>query len=61
MSLLMLLIVLLILSTFFGSWGSGQPWGGPRSWSPLGVVLVVLLCLWLTGNLAGVGHGLRIR
>ncbi len=61
MSLLGLLIVLLVISVVFGAWGGGQPWGGPRTWSPLGVVLVVLLVLWLTGNLSGVGHGLRLR
>jgi hypothetical protein len=55
MSILTLLIVLLVLSAVFGAWR--HPTGGYVGWSPLGVVLVVLLCLWLTGNL-GV-HGLR--
>jgi hypothetical protein len=58
--MLMLLIVLLVVAAVFGAFGSGQPWGGTRSWSPLGIVLVILLILWLTGNLGGVGH-LRLR
>jgi hypothetical protein len=61
MSLFMLLIVLLIVAAVFGSWGRGQPWGGPFAWSPLGLVLVILLILWLTGNLNGLGHVHRWR
>lgn len=60
LGMLTLIIVLLVVAAIFGTWGHGQSWGGPRSWSPLGVVLVILLCLWLTGNLGG-GEHLRLR
>lgn len=61
MSLLMLLLVLLVVAAVFGSWGGAQPWGGPLTWSPLGLVLLVLLILWLTGNLNGLDHVHRWR
>ena len=53
--MLTLLIVLVVLSAVFGGWGHSRY--GYRGWSPLGVILVVLLLLWLTGNLGG--HVLR--
>jgi hypothetical protein len=52
--MLTLLIVLLVLSAVFGGWGHTRSWGY-RGWSPLGIILVLLLVLWLTGNLGG-GH-----
>ena len=59
MSLLTLLIVLLVVSVFVGGWGHTRDWG-PYGWSPLGIVLVIFLVLWLTGSL-GTGHGFRLR
>jgi len=56
--MLTLLIILLVLSAVFGGWGHRR-WGY-TGWSPLGIVLVLLLLLWLTGNL-GLGHGVRVR
>ena len=50
--MLTLLIVLLILSAIFGGWGHSR--FGYTGWSPLGIVLVILVVLFLTGNL---GHG----
>lgn len=54
MSLLTLLLILLLVAVVFGGWGYGYvspraPWVG--AWSPLGLVLLVLLLLYLTGNL----------
>lgn len=51
--MLTLLIVLLILSAVFGGWGHRR--FGYTGWSPLGIVLVILVVLFLTGNL-GSGH-----
>jgi hypothetical protein len=50
MSLLTLLIILLILCVLFGAVGpSWQPGLGLYSWSPVVVVLVILLVLYLLG------------
>ena len=49
MSMLTLLIILLVLSAVFGGWGHRR-WGY-TGWSPLGIIVVLLLVLWLTGNL----------
>jgi hypothetical protein len=54
--MLTLLIVLLVIAACFGSWGHGNPAIGAVGWSPLGIVLVVLLVLWLTGGLGTIGH-----
>jgi len=51
--MLTLLVVLLIISAVFGGWGHSR--FGYTGWSPLGIVLVVLVILWATGNLGG-GH-----
>ena len=51
--MLTLLIVLLVLSAIFGGWGHSR--FGYTGWSPLGIVLVILVVLFLTGNL-GSGH-----
>ena len=44
-----LLIVLLIVFAGGGYWGG--PHVGPWSWSPLGILVVVLVVLVLTGRL----------
>lgn len=51
--MLTLLIVLLILSAVFGGWGHSR--FGYTGWSPLGIVLVILVVMFLTGHL-GSGH-----
>jgi hypothetical protein len=52
MNLLTLLIILLILAVLFGAVGpSWQPGLGMYSWSPVAVVLVILLVLLLLGRL----------
>jgi hypothetical protein len=45
--MLTLLVILLIVFLVFGGWGSSRY--GPASWSPLGIVLVILLILLLLG------------
>jgi hypothetical protein len=52
--LMILLIVVLILALGGGAWGHSRV--GYAGWSPLGIILVILLLLWLTGNL----HSLRL-
>lgn len=47
--LTIILIVLLILALGGGAWGHSRY--GAAGWSPLGLLLVILLLLWLTGNL----------
>lgn len=47
--LLTALVILLLFSLMGGVWGQSR-WGY-AGWSPLGVVLLILLILWLTGNL----------
>jgi energy-coupling factor transporter transmembrane protein EcfT len=46
--LLTILVILLVLSVFGGAWRSGSV-----GWSPVGIILLILLILLLTGNL---GH-----
>ncbi len=48
--LMTLLIVLLVLSLGGGGWGSSRY--GVMSWSPLGVIVVIALVLYMTGNLS---------
>ena len=48
-AVLILVIILLLLSIGGGAWG--HPRWGYAGWSPLGIILVVILLLWLTGNL----------
>jgi hypothetical protein len=36
-----------------GFYGSRAGWGGPHYGGLLGLVLLILLILWLTGNLRG--------
>jgi hypothetical protein len=47
--LLFILIIALALSVGGGSWGHSRY--GYAGWSPAGLILVVLLVLWFTGNL----------
>lgn len=47
--LLILLIILLVLSLGGGAWGHSRY--GYAGWSPLGIVLLLLVVLYLTGNL----------
>jgi hypothetical protein len=56
--MLTLIVVLLILAALFGGWGHSR--FGYTGWSPLGIVLVVLVILWATGSL-GAGHLHRFR
>jgi len=47
--MLLLLIVLLVLAGLGGGWGHTRY--GYGSWSPLGIILVVLAVMALTGRL----------
>ncbi len=48
----MLLIVLVVVLLFaLGGGGWGHTRYGYASWSPAGLILLVLVVLWLTGNL----------
>jgi hypothetical protein len=47
--LTIILIVLLVLALGGGAWGHSRY--GAAGWSPVGLLLVILLVLWLTGNL----------
>ncbi len=47
--LMIILLVLLVLSLGGGGWGHSRY--GYASWSPLGLVALVLLIMYFTGNL----------
>jgi hypothetical protein len=47
--LTILLIVLLLLAVGGGTWGHSRY--GAAGWSPAGLIVLVLVVLWLTGNL----------
>lgn len=47
--LTILLVVFLVLALGGGGWGHSRY--GALSWSPLGLVVLVLLVLYFTGNL----------
>jgi sterol desaturase/sphingolipid hydroxylase (fatty acid hydroxylase superfamily) len=50
MSLLTILLLVLVLAILFGAMGpSWQPGLGYYSWSPVAVVLVILVVLYLLG------------
>ena len=49
--LTILLIVLLVMALGGGGWGYSRY--GAASWSPLGLVVIVLLLMFFTGNLHG--------
>jgi hypothetical protein len=51
LEMLTLLIILLVISAVFGGWGHSR--FGYTGWSPLGIVLVLFVILWLTGSLGG--------
>jgi hypothetical protein len=54
--MLTILIIVLVIAACGGFfWGNPGP--GFGRWSPLGIVLVILLILWLTGNLGSFGGG----
>lgn len=48
-SLLMLLIIVLVVALLFGAWQG--PSLGYAGWSPLGLILLIIVVLWATGNL----------
>ncbi|HEY7062482.1 MAG TPA: DUF3309 family protein [Chloroflexota bacterium] len=50
MSLLTLLVILLVISVLFGGWGSSRGWGY-YGWSPVGLIVLILVILLITGNL----------
>jgi hypothetical protein len=49
--LLVFLVVLMVLALGGGGWGHSRY--GYVGWSPAGLILLVVLGLWLTGNLHG--------
>jgi hypothetical protein len=51
MSVTTLLIILLVVAVLFGGFGSSRGWGY-YGWSPVGIIVLILLILLLTGNLA---------
>lgn len=54
MSLLLIIIVLVLLLGGGGAWyGPRAGWRGPQYGGLLGLVLIILLVLFLTGNLGG--------
>jgi hypothetical protein len=48
--LITILIILLILAIVGGGFGSYRG-AGLAGWSPLGIILLIVLVLWMTGNL----------
>lgn len=48
--MLVLILLVLLITAVFGGYGTTRSWGY-AGWSPLGVVLLILLVLWLTGSL----------
>lgn len=51
MSLLLVLLLVALAALIFGGWGHSS--FGYLGWSPLGVILAVILVLWLLGDLHG--------
>ena len=49
--LLVFLVVLMVLALGGGGWGHSRY--GYVGWSPAGLILLVVLGLWFTGNLHG--------
>jgi len=49
--LLTILVILLLLALFSGAFGSSRGWGY-YGWSPLGLIILIIVVLALTGNLA---------
>ena len=50
MSLLTLLVILFVLAILFGGYGTRRNWGY-YGWSPVGIIVVLVLFLLVTGNL----------
>ncbi len=50
-ALLLILIVLAVFSLIGGGWGYSQPGYGYWSFSPLGLLLVIMLVLFFVGAL----------
>ena len=48
--LLTLLVILLLIALLGGGYGSTRGWGY-YGWSPLGLIILIVLILALTGNL----------
>jgi hypothetical protein len=46
-----ILIILLVLALAGGGWGHSR--FGYAGWSPAGIVVLILVVFWLTGNLHG--------
>lgn len=55
--LMVLLIVVLVVALAGGGFGHSR--FGYAGWSPAAIILVVLLGLWLTGNLGHLGYWRR--
>ena len=49
---LTLIVVVLLLFVLLGGYGYRSDWGGPQFGGLVGVLLVILLLLFLTGNLS---------
>jgi hypothetical protein len=49
--LLTLLVILLLVALLGGGYGSTRGWGY-YGWSPLGLIILIVLILALTGNLS---------
>jgi hypothetical protein len=47
--LLMIFVVLLVLALAGGGWGHSRY--GYAGWSPAGLIVLLFVILWLTGNL----------
>jgi hypothetical protein len=53
MPLIVIIVLLVLLLGGGGFYGSRAGWGGPHFGGLLGLVLLILVILWLTGNLGG--------
>ena len=54
MSLILIIVVLVVLLGGGGFYGSRAGWGGPHYGGLFGLVVLILVILWLTGNLGNV-------
>jgi uncharacterized protein DUF3309 len=52
-TMFLILFIVLLVALLGGGWGHSRY--GYASWSPAGLVVVVLLLLWLTGSFGHVG------
>ncbi len=53
MPLIVIIVLLVLLLGGGGFYGSRAGWGRPHYGGLLGLVLLILVILWLTGNLGG--------